>query len=198
MKTFLRRICPSPAMAVAFIALVVALGGTSYAAFKLPARSVGTKQLKLKAVTRTILANNAVTGPAVAADSLTGSDIVESSLGKVPSAASAGSADHAATADHAGSAGALDAISYKTTTGAVPPAPSDLQASTAVATAFCDAGTHAAGGGVRADDPSSTAIVDTFPDFNGTAWTVHIDNSDPNAAHGFTVYAVCVASAAAG
>jgi hypothetical protein len=195
MKTFLRRICPSPAMAVAFIALVVALGGTSYAALKLPARSVGTKQLKPKAVTRTILANNAVTGPAVAADSVTGSDILESSLGKVPAAASA---DHAATADHAGSAGTLDAISYKTTTGAVPPAPSDLQASTAVATAFCDAGTHAAGGGVRADDPSSTAIVDTFPDFNGTAWTVHIDNSDPNAAHGFTVYAVCVGSATAG
>lgn len=182
-------------MAVACIALIAALGGTSYAALKLPARSVGTKQLKPKAVTRTIIANNAVTGPAVAADSLTGGDVLESSLGKVPAAASA---DHAAAADHAGSAAALDAVSYRTTAGAVPPAPSDTQTSTAVATAFCDPGQHATGGGLRVDDASNAAIVDTFPDFNGTAWTVHVDNSDTAAPHGFTVYAVCVGSAATG
>src|ERR671927_187601 len=37
--------------AVAYLALFVALGGTSYAAIKLPANSVGTKQIKRKAVT---------------------------------------------------------------------------------------------------------------------------------------------------
>jgi hypothetical protein len=42
---------PSPAMAVSIVALVVALGGTGYAAFRLPARSVGTAQLKDGAVT---------------------------------------------------------------------------------------------------------------------------------------------------
>jgi hypothetical protein len=42
---------PSPAMMVAFLALLVALGGTSYAAITLPANSVGTKQLKKNAVT---------------------------------------------------------------------------------------------------------------------------------------------------
>jgi hypothetical protein len=36
---------------VAYIALFVALGGVSYAVVKLPARSVGTKQLKSRAVT---------------------------------------------------------------------------------------------------------------------------------------------------
>src|SRR5689334_7142756 len=36
---------------VALLALFVALGGTSYAAIKLPAASVGTKQLKNSAVT---------------------------------------------------------------------------------------------------------------------------------------------------
>jgi hypothetical protein len=36
---------PSAAMVVACIALTIALGGTSYAVFKLPAGSVGTKQL---------------------------------------------------------------------------------------------------------------------------------------------------------
>jgi hypothetical protein len=42
---------PSPAMLVALIALVISLGGTSYAALKLPAGSVGTKELKKSAVT---------------------------------------------------------------------------------------------------------------------------------------------------
>jgi hypothetical protein len=42
---------PSPAMIVACIALIVALGGTSYAALKLPRNSVGNKQLKPSAVT---------------------------------------------------------------------------------------------------------------------------------------------------
>jgi hypothetical protein len=42
---------PSPALVVSVIALVVALGGTSYAAIKLPANSVGTKQIKKNAVT---------------------------------------------------------------------------------------------------------------------------------------------------
>jgi hypothetical protein len=42
---------PSPATVLAFLALMVALGGTSYAAITLPANSVGTKQLKKNAVT---------------------------------------------------------------------------------------------------------------------------------------------------
>jgi hypothetical protein len=42
---------PSHATVVAYVALFVALGGVSYAALKLPANSVGTKQIKNKAVT---------------------------------------------------------------------------------------------------------------------------------------------------
>jgi hypothetical protein len=41
---------PSPPMVLAFVALLVALAGTSYAAIQLPANSVGTKQLKKNAV----------------------------------------------------------------------------------------------------------------------------------------------------
>ncbi|HTX69696.1 MAG TPA: hypothetical protein VMH50_11205 [Thermoleophilia bacterium] len=79
---------PSPAMIVACVALFVALGGTSYAAVKLPASSVGTKQIK----------NSAVTGAKVKDGSLTGADIKLSTLGKVPSAAAADTATAATTA----------------------------------------------------------------------------------------------------
>jgi hypothetical protein len=43
---------PSPAFAISLLALFVALGGTTYAATSLPANSVGTKQLRNAAVTR--------------------------------------------------------------------------------------------------------------------------------------------------
>ena len=41
---------PSPALAVAIVALMVALGGTGYAATQLPKNSVGAKQIKANAV----------------------------------------------------------------------------------------------------------------------------------------------------
>jgi hypothetical protein len=54
----LRRI--SPATGISLLALFVALGGTSYAAVKLPAKSVGTKQLKTSAVTSAKVRNNSL------------------------------------------------------------------------------------------------------------------------------------------
>jgi hypothetical protein len=45
------RLRPCPALVVAAIALAVSLGGTGYAAFRLPASSVSTAQLKTGAVT---------------------------------------------------------------------------------------------------------------------------------------------------
>ena len=93
MRSILRH-RPSPAMVVACIALAFALGGTSYAAIKLPAGSVGTKQLK----------KNAVTSPKVKNNALTGSDVLESSLAQVPSAASATNATNATHATNATSA----------------------------------------------------------------------------------------------
>ena len=41
---------PSPSMAVALLALFAALGGTGYAALKLPKNSVGAKQLRNNSV----------------------------------------------------------------------------------------------------------------------------------------------------
>jgi hypothetical protein len=62
-------------MIVAIIALVVALGGTSYAAFKLPKNSVGTRQIKKSAVTGAKLKKDAVTSLKVRDGSLTATDL---------------------------------------------------------------------------------------------------------------------------
>jgi len=51
---------PSPSMAVALVALLVALGGTGYAALKLPKGSVGAKQLKKNAVNSSKVKNKSL------------------------------------------------------------------------------------------------------------------------------------------
>ncbi len=50
MRKLFSRHRPSPAMIVALIALMVAMGGTGYAATRLPRNSVGAKQIKTNAV----------------------------------------------------------------------------------------------------------------------------------------------------
>lgn len=66
----------SPALIIAVIALVTAMGGAAYAVTKAPKNSVTTKSIK----------KNAVTGAKVKNDSLTGNDINESTL-SLPSTA---------------------------------------------------------------------------------------------------------------
>jgi hypothetical protein len=101
---------PSPSMVVALIALAVALGGTGYAAVSLPKNSVGTKQLKRSAVTGAKVKASAITGAKVKNDSLTQSDVLESSLAKVPSAASADNATSSTNATNAANANTLGGI----------------------------------------------------------------------------------------
>ena len=70
---------PSPAMAVALLALLVALGGSSYAAVK-----IGSPQIRNGSVLSVDLHDNTVRGADVRRNTLTGDDIKESSLRKVP------------------------------------------------------------------------------------------------------------------
>lgn len=86
---------PSPAMVVAIVALIAAVSGGAWAA--IAKNSVGTRQLKQKAVTTGKLANNAVNGRKVADRSLTGADINVAALGTVPKASVADSAGNAGT-----------------------------------------------------------------------------------------------------
>jgi hypothetical protein len=62
------------------VALMVALGGTSYAAVSLPSHSVGTAQLKNGAVTRVKLGKDAVRSSNVADHSLLASDFMGGQL----------------------------------------------------------------------------------------------------------------------
>lgn len=72
-------------------------GGSALAAATLAKNSVGSRQLKSKAVTTGKIALNAVNGSKVAKGSLTGADINLSQLGTVPTATSATSAGNANT-----------------------------------------------------------------------------------------------------
>ncbi len=95
---------PSPAMVVACIALIVALGGTSVAAVNaLAPNSVGPVQLKAGAVTKPKLRNNAVTGVKVLNHSLSAVDFVAGSLPRGPT----GPAGPAGAAGPAGTVGPI-------------------------------------------------------------------------------------------
>jgi hypothetical protein len=179
----------SPALLVAFAALAVALGGTSYAVTKLPKNSVGSAQLKSNAVTAAKIKKGAVTGVKLAPESLTGSQVVEASLAKVAAAQAA---------DHANGAALLDRVVYRGVAGNVAAAPVGLSTASDLVTVGCDAGQLASGGGVRVDDTAHTDIIDSFPSNGGRTWSGEVRNDDETAAHTFTVFVVCVPAGAAG
>ncbi len=118
---------PSPAMVVACLALLVALGGTSVAAVQaLAPNSVGTTQLRAGAVTTAKLKTrnvtgsklslNAVTGATVANRSLSAVDFIAGSLPRGPQ----GAAGPAGPAGAAGPAGTIGPISVRQASIVVP------------------------------------------------------------------------------
>jgi hypothetical protein len=112
-----------------------------------------------------------ITGAQVQDDSLTGADVLESSLVLPP---------------------AQVQVSYRTATVTVPAAPNATESSPGVATARCDAGQLVTGGGVELDDVMR--VVDSYPDEGGAGWTANVANDDPLGPRTATVHAVCVPS----
>ena len=111
MRMLLRR--PSPAMVVACLALLVALGGTSVAAVtQLGRNTVSTPQLVNGAVTNPKIRNNAINSSKVANRSLLRSDFAPGQLpaGPVGPQGPAGPAGAAGAAGAAGPAGVIGAI----------------------------------------------------------------------------------------
>ena len=107
-----RRLRPSPALVIACLALFVALGGTVLAATRIDGHKVRIKslpgnRLALRSLPGNRLKPGTIPGNRIAPHSLKGRQIVAKTLGTVPNAAHADSADsarHAATAiaaDHA-------------------------------------------------------------------------------------------------
>jgi len=96
---------PAPALVISLLALIIALGGTSYAAFSLPKNSVGTKQLKNGAVTAKKIKNGAITAAKINAFGFTAPNAAHAT-----SADSAASANTAATATNATNAATASAL----------------------------------------------------------------------------------------
>jgi len=120
-KRFMRKLNsarPSPAMAVAFVALLAALTGTAVA---LPGtntvnsgdivnNTIRSKDVRNNNLRGKDVRNGSLTGKDIKNNSLTGSDVSESSLGKVPNAAHADTADTAGTAGSATTAGSAGSV----------------------------------------------------------------------------------------
>ena len=156
---------PSAAFVLAAIALFVALGGTGYAVLRLPAKSVGTVQIKNKAVTQPKLANKAVKAANVASDALTGAQIDEGTLGEVPSAGVAG-------------------LKFKSSPMNVP------AGMVATATLACDPGLSAIAGGGEASHDARLQMIDSHP-VAPSSWQVSIGNPTSQTFDG-SAWVVCV------
>jgi hypothetical protein len=107
---------PSPALVIACLALFVALGGTVLAATKIDGRTIAVKSLPGNRVQPGSLPGNrlqgTISGNRITPGSLQGDRIDVGTLGQVPSAAHADSAD---TARHAQTAEAADHAADATT-----------------------------------------------------------------------------------
>lgn len=76
-----RKLRASPALVIACLALFVALGSGSYAAVKLKANAVKTKNIKNAAVTTGKLADAAVSAPKIAGGAVDGAKIATGAIG---------------------------------------------------------------------------------------------------------------------
>jgi hypothetical protein len=166
---------------VSTLCLFMLLGGVAYAGTQLAKNSVGTKQLKSKAVTKAKLAPNSVTGQSVVDGSLTGADINASTLGKVPSAASAEQANSAKTAGSANTANSANSAKTANTANSAKTATTANTADTAKSAETAKSATNA-GHADTADTATSADHADTA----GTATNADHATSATDADHATT------------
>lgn len=139
LRSPLRRFVPSPALFVALLALIVALGGTSYAAMVLARNSVRSQHIVNGQVKTVDLGDNAVTSLKVRDGSLRSSDFAS---GQLPP----GSVDTVTVVAWGFiGAGSFDSV-----------------------TAWCPAGMEAIGGGTDSTARATTTTIASFPVINDT------------------------------
>jgi hypothetical protein len=186
----MRRFRPSPALAVACLALTVALSGVGYAATRLPANSVGTRQV--------------INGSLLKKDFKSG-QLPRGARGPRGFAGTTGAAGPAGPTGPAGPAGPTGAPG---TQG--PPGPVDVtyaesdqislpHGSSATGVAVCPQGMVVIGGGVvpglLATPPTGVSV--RYSDWDTTTglvpdeWSVTMNNADPSNDSTFVVDAIC-------
>jgi hypothetical protein len=111
---------PSPALVVSFVALLVALGGTSYAAFGVPRNSVGTRQLENGAVTNKKLASGAVSTSKIASGTTVPNALHADTANTSGSATDATNATSANNATNSAQLGGIPAASFEQYGAALP------------------------------------------------------------------------------
>ena len=202
---------PSAAMGVAFVALIAALSGTAVA---LPGtNTVDSGDIKNNSVRSKDLRNNDVRGKDIRTgsvgssdvrnDSLTGADIVESSLGKVPRAATADSATTATNATTAGNAanlGGEPAGDYLNDIRMVTESSASDSTSPKTVAANCGGGEQIVGGGANIEGgtaPENIVLQDSHPDQSDPGdpfdnWVAVAVETDADAGNWtLTTYALC-------
>ena len=172
-----RRRRPSSAHVTAGIALFVALGGTSYAAYSLPKNSVGASQIKASAVKSSEIAANAVTGAKVKDGSLTAKDF---GTGQLPSGAQGpqGPKGDPGTKGDKGDPGAKGDKGDAGTSGYELVNGADVNVANGATSAFsatCPTGKKPVGGGY--DVASSTGIELNRSGPTGSGWFVRLTNN---------------------
>jgi hypothetical protein len=194
------------------MALTVALGGTSYAAIKLPSNSVGSSQIKSKSVKNSDLGDSAVTSGKVKNGTLLAKDF---KAGQLPAGAKGDKGDKGDTGATGapgiqgiqGPTGALGAVTARSFTAAADLG-NNAKASYDV---FCPAGQQAIGGGGRGDDTASqltsvtssrpaVSSTNTEPPADGagfTGWRITVSNLGANPGIRPTVWVICAAAPAA-
>ena len=191
---------PSPAMVVACVALLVALGGTSVAAVSQLARnSVGPAQLQFAAVTSPKIRSNAVNSAKVANRSLLRADFAPGQLPAGPTGPQ-GPAGPAGPAGAAGPAGVIGAITVRTASVSVVDGAVDNTFNTARVERRCEGNERAISAGTSwGDDGSDLKLVtqEVEPLFNAQNQAngfVAVGGNDTGESSNFTVHVFCFAS----
>ena len=175
MHTIVKRL-PSPALFVACVALVVALGGVSYAASVLPKNSVGTAQLKKKSVTSSKVREGAITTTKVKDGTLLGQDFRAGQLPAGPQGPKGEKGDPGATQ-----------VTQRSNQGLAKGA-----GEYSVTLAGCQPGETLVGGGAYPKDtfPAKPTLVENGP-VSATSWRVSYRNDGAAGTVAAVAYALC-------
>ncbi len=182
MSRFGRR--PSPALIVACFALLIALGGTGYAAMVLPANSVGTRQLKKNAVVAAKVKDNSLMRVDFKKGQLPAGQRGAPGARGLPGPAGAGGPAGPAGPQGPPGVSGLELVSEST------PSNSDRAK---VKSAQCPAAKKVVGGGVRVSGTGedSVAVTRSYPSDSRTWEAEAHEHFSTTSDWSLTAYALC-------